>query len=192
MDALLIGYGTLLYQESMATTVGASQTAAKTFVPVTVRGYRRLCNLRPTHYEPSFRISQEPIEAGALNVEPAAGHAFNALAFAVTGKELEALDSRERYYERQLVDIVAFGSEESAGKAYVYASRPDASWIVRDPRQLLPRWEDVIWPRTGAYRIGEAFGRFYDESTFLADGRTRVIDRYRAHLEKDQGDIVNH
>ncbi len=179
----LLAYGTLLYRESMATTVGRDASAAKTFRPVTVHGYRRLFNLRPTHYEPSFRLSDRAIEAGASNIEPAADATFNAIAFEVSADELAQLDVRERYYARVRVPMRHFASDEPAGEAFVYASQPDAAWIVRDPDALLPRWTDVVWARTGAYRISEAFGQAFDASTYLADGHTLLVDRYRDVLD---------
>ena len=69
---LLVGYGTLLSQASVAQTVGGD-AQEKIFIPVTVRGFRRLFNLRPDHYEPSFHLSEEPIEVAAMNVMPAEG-----------------------------------------------------------------------------------------------------------------------
>jgi hypothetical protein len=133
METLLVAYGTLLYRESMATTVGREMTAGKRSVPVTVRGFRRLCNVRAAHYQPSCRISQEPIEMGALNVEPAAGAVFNGPAFLVSDDELSLLDRRERWYERRIALLHAFDSDEVIGEGHFYASPPDAAWIERDP-----------------------------------------------------------
>jgi hypothetical protein len=119
-----------------------------------------------------------------MNVEPAPGESFNGIAFDVTPDELEALDRRERYYRREAAPVYHFDSREALGEGHFYVSEPDASWIVRDPAKLLPLWRDIVWARTGAYRLGEAFGRCYDETTYLADGRTRMIDRYRDVIEE--------
>lgn len=96
----LVGYGTLLYRASLGHTIGDVAAGDKSMVPVRVPGYRRLFNLRPDHYEPSFRLSTEPIEAAAMNVEPDDSAAFNGVGFPVTAEELIALDRRERYYRR--------------------------------------------------------------------------------------------
>ncbi len=188
METLLVAYGTLLYRKSMAKTVGDRAAADKDMIPVVVPGYRRLCNLRPTHYQPSFRMSQRPIEVGALNVERAEGFAFNGLAFPVTAEELELLDQRERYYRRRTSPVYTFGTEELLGEASYYSAAPDAEWLVRDPARLLPRWDDVIWTRTGAWALGQAFGRFFDETTYLADGVTLLLDHYREALQ-DAGEL---
>jgi hypothetical protein len=121
-------------------------------------------------------------------VEPASGESFNGLAFEATPDELDALDQRERYYRRRAAPVYHFDSGELLGEGHLYVSEPDASWIVRDVEKLMPFWRDVVWARTGAYRLGEAFGRFYDETTYLADGRTLVIERYR-HVIDDVEDV---
>ena len=51
----------------------------------------------------------------------------------------------------------------------------------------MPRQSATV-ARAGAYGISEAFGRMYDETTFLADGRTLMIDVYR-ELLKDTSDV---
>ena len=183
MSVQIVGYGTLLYRASLGGSIGAEAATEKPMVPVLVRGYKRLFNLRPTHYDTSFKVSAEPIENGALNVEPCPECDFNGLAFAASAKELAALDDRERYYERQSVLLYAFEGGQCLGEGFVYASRPDAPWIERDPACLLPLWRDIVWCRTGAYAVGERFGRHFDRTTHLADGQTVVVDRYQTVLD---------
>src|SRR4029079_19604550 len=109
--------------------------------------FRRLCNVRPTRYQPSFRLSSEPIEAGALNVEISPGDSINGLACAASTEKLALLDTRERYYERRRCTVHRFASPDPLGEAFIYLAPPDAVWIERDPARLLPRREDAIWPR---------------------------------------------
>lgn len=73
-------------------------------------------------------------------------------------------------------------NKEVMGTGYVYGSEPDAPWIDRDPRTLMPLWRDVLWSRGGAYRVGDDFGLAYDQTTYLADGSTLLVDAYRIHL----------
>jgi len=42
--------------------------------------------------------------------------------------------------------------------------------------------------RTGAYQIGERFGRYFDKTTYLSDNATLVFDLYRQFLE-DVSDV---
>lgn len=178
----LIGYGTLLSRASAGRTLGRPGGLAREMLPVTVRGYRRLFNLRPDHYVASRVWGRPGIENGAMNVEPAAGEEFNGLAFRVSRQELELLDQRESAYDRIEVEACGFDSGEPIGRGQVYCSRPDARWIERDPARLLPLWRDLVWARQAAYGTGRRFGRAFDRTTYLADGTTLVADRYRDRL----------
>ncbi|MGH9337731.1 MAG: gamma-glutamylcyclotransferase family protein, partial [Vicinamibacteria bacterium] len=166
MEIFLVGYGTLLHRGSLDRSIGRESADRKRILPVLVRGYRRLFNLRPTHYATSFKLSREPIENAAMNVEPAAAERFNGLGFEATPEELAALDERERYYRRKTAPVFHFDSGELIGEGHFYVSDPDASWIARDVAKLMPLWRDVVWARAGAYRVGETFGHCYDETTY--------------------------
>lgn len=190
--ALVVGYGTLLSRASLAATVGAAGEA-KPFFPVVVNGFRRSFNLRPGHYEPSYHLTHEPLELGAMNVQPLEGYSFNGVAFSVSKGELEVLDEREKYYQRIEVQVEAFpdfvgfpvqeaGSVEGAASArgaFVYSAGPESPWVIDDPEMLRPHWRDLILAREGAYALGKPFGVMFDSTTYLAGGRTLVVDEYR-------------
>ncbi|MHC5036408.1 MAG: gamma-glutamylcyclotransferase family protein [Planctomycetota bacterium] len=181
---LIVGYGTLLLRESMSRTVGDAAGEGKELIPVIVKDFRRLYNYAPPHYTPAFRISEEPFERAAANIEPAQGGLFNGLAFAASEAEVEALDRRESEYDRVSVSLVHFETKEDIGKGEVYLCPPNLPSIIRDVRALLPHWRDIVYARVGAYRIGEAFGRTFDETTFMADGQTLVADAYKDVLHE--------
>jgi len=185
-NTFLVGYGTLLHQGSLGNTIGQDSAGAKRIVPVVVSGYRRLFNLRPTHYESSAKFSDAGIEDAAMNVERADGAQFNALAFSVTAQELADLDERERYYSRESSELIEFGTGASLGEGHFYVG--DDPYLESDPEKLMPLWRDIVWARSGAYRVGEEFGAMYDATTYLADGRTLMIDVYR-DLLKDTSDV---
>jgi len=171
----LVGYGTLLNRASLATTLGPG-AETKRAIPVLVEGYRRLFNLHPTHYEPSYHLTPEPLEVGAMNVQRAPGFHFNGLAFSLSLQELEALDERERYYERIWASTVRFPGGEILGEAFVYSAAPGSPWVVDDPTLIQPHWRDVVLARRGAYAVGRDFGELFDATTYLADGETLVVD----------------
>ena len=181
IQILLVGYGTLLSQASVAQTVGGD-AQEKIFIPVTVRGFRRLFNLRPDHYEPSFHLSEEPIEVAAMNVMASEGARFNGLAFPVSDQELAALDERERYYQRIRIPIEAFDSGRPLGEAWTYSASPDAPAVFEASAGFRPHWRDVVMAREGAYARDEAFGIMFDETTYMADGLTLVVEAYRDQL----------
>ncbi len=178
----VIGYGTLLYRASVERTIGRPVGGAREMLPVRVHGFRRLFNMRPGHYDASDLWGRPDVENGAMNVEPAAAELFNGLALRVGPEELGRLDRRESDYERLRVEARDFETGEPLGTGHVYSSRPDAPWIECDPERLLPLWRDVVWARAGAYGISRQFGEAFDRTTYLADGRTLVADRYRDHL----------
>lgn len=183
METFLVGYGTLLYRKSLGASIGADAATEKKVIPVTIKNYRRLFNLRPDSYISTRMLSTEDIEAAAANVEPAEGYNFNGLGFSVTADELVALDKREAYYERQVVPLYAFGEDKLVGEGHVYVSPLNARWINRDIQHLLPRFRDVIWARNGAYEISAAFGEEYDATTYIADGKTLIGELYGEKLD---------
>lgn len=176
---VIVGFGTLLLQESLGDTVGSE----KKFTPIIVKNYRRLFNLLPDHYEADNRLRSDDTEIGAANIEPAEGIQFNGLSFEANESDLENLDSRERYYKRSEVPYCDFETGEELGMCHVYESPLEARWLVRDNDKLLPLWRDIVYARVGAYRISEAFGKMYDATTYLADGKTLMIDYYKDHIE---------
>ena len=177
-QAWLIGYGTLLSLASLARDIGGEAMSAKTYHPITVFDYKRLFNLRPEHYESSRMLSPRGNEDGAMNVQSSQGDSFNAVMFRVSDDELTRLDERERYYDRILVPVHRFEDGEPCGEAFVYSAAPGSPWVIDDPDRLMPRWLDIEHGRTGSYRISPEFGRMFDRTTYLADGSTRVADRY--------------
>lgn len=177
---VLVGYGTLLLQESLGDTIGQH----KKYRPVIIQGYRRLFNLLPDHYQADNRLFDDGRETGAANIEAAEGAFFNGLAFEADANDLENLDKRERYYLRAQATYSDFETKEHLGLCHVYASPLDARWLQRNPLTLLPLWRDIVYARVGAYRISEAFGQMYDATTFLADGKTLMIDYYKAHIQE--------
>lgn len=177
--AVIVGFGTLLLQESLGDTVGSK----KKFRPIIVKNYRRLFNLLPDHYEADNRLRNDYSEIGAANIEPAEGFQFNGLSFEANVSDLENLDARERYYKRSVVPYFDFETGEDLGMCHVYESPLDARWLVRNTAKLLPLWRDIVYARVGAYRISEAFGKMYDATTYLADGKTLMIDYYKDYLE---------
>ncbi len=185
-EALVVGYGTLLYRASLGQTLGRDAAEKQEMFPVLIRGFRRLFNLRPDHYEASELWGRPGVENAAMNVERAEGESLNGLAFKVGREELAKLDARERYYDRLEVEAADFATGHALGVAQIYSSRLDARWLERDPAMLLPRWRDLVWARTGAYAIGQAFGETFDRTTYLADGLTLAVERYREPLSRPE------
>ena len=178
----IIGYGTLLYRESLANTIGGS-AGKKEYIPVIIKGFKRIFNLLPEHYSPSFKISKLPVEKAAANVIPTGSGYLNGLAFEVAENELSELDRREKHYRRVECNAADFHSGVVIERAMIYSAPYGMEWVTRDPKYL-PDWEDIAFARTGAYRYGSEFGRMYDQTTFLADGTTLMAEYYKDHLDE--------
>jgi hypothetical protein len=178
----IVGYGTLLYADSVGDTIG-SAAKTKVYHPVIIYGFKRLFNLLPSHYKPSFKISKMPLEKAAANIIASGESKFNGLAFEVSEAELADIDKRERSYKRIETIMYDFKSGEPKGTAFVYSADEQKAILSDDP-SYLPDWEDISWARTGAYRHGKEFGKMYDRTTFLADGSTLVCERYSDWLEE--------
>ena len=178
------GYGTLLLRESLGDTVSQESAGEKELIPVVIQGCKRLYNLIPDHYPAESRLGRGPIEKAAANSIFAEGHSFNAIAFRVKTSELEMLDKRERYYKRVCAPCFEFPSKKLLGECYFYMSEPDARWIENDINKLLPLWRDIVYARVGSYRISEDFGKLYDTTTWMADGKTLVVDYYKDYLKE--------
>lgn len=181
-SVLVAGYGTLLLKESLGDTVSQESASEKEFIPIVVQGCKRAYNLVPDHYEAENRLGHGPIEKAAANTVFAEGYCFNAVAFRVKTSELSLLDQRERYYKRVSAPCTDFFSKKELGECYFYMSEPDARWIENDLEKLLPLWRDIVYARVGSYRVSEAFGKLYDETTWLADGKTLLVDYYADYL----------
>ena len=181
---MIVGYGTLLSRHSLGSTIGRHDASTMHYLPVVVPDWRRLYNLRATHYTPSCALGVENLEAAAANVEPAPGCRFNGLMFEADADQLESLDSRERYYRRVEVEVLDFSTQVRLGSGFTYMCPTDSAVLHRNPAALLPHWRDIVLARTGAYQVSEMFGQCWDGTSFLADGSTPVIDRYRDLLDR--------
>jgi len=178
----IIGYGTLLYKESLGDTIGNS-TEQKKYLPVIVKDFKRLFNLLPIHYKPSFKRSKLPVEISAANLVPNQGSYFNGLAFQVSNEELSDLDKRESNYKRVEVPIYDFFTGNKIGMGMIYVA-PNHHERVTNDNKYLPEWDDISYARTGAYRYGNKFGHIYDKTTFLVDGKTPVLKYYKDYLNQ--------
>lgn len=172
----IVGYGSLVSPASAAETLGS--VAVRECVPVVAFGVRRLFNysfpLGSTRYGP---IREGP-ERAALNVQITGsfGQALNGVLFQLDPSDVAALARRERGYDLVRIPYVHWSSPEAT---------PGWAWILSAPdtRRGGRRYtDDGILPfgpylRTcsaGAASWGPEFLEYWFETTFLADGSTRV------------------
>jgi cation transport regulator ChaC len=97
-------------------------------------GHRRVWNVAMDNSVdlPGYKFYVDP-ENGSrpdvfvtyLNIEPAPGGRVNGVVFPVTPDELDALDVRERNYER--VDVTNGIEEATSGRVWTYMGKPEAT-----------------------------------------------------------------
>ncbi|WP_088288039.1 gamma-glutamylcyclotransferase family protein [Kineosporia sp. A_224] len=139
----VFGYGSLVDRESLEASIGRAVSAADGPFVLRLRGYRRAWNvLGHSSERPEYLFTDDggsPWEGwlAFLGVEPAAGAATPGAAWRLTDADLEALDDRERSYDRvdvtPLLDAVA--SRRPDGPVATYMPRDD---VVRHAAAVRP------------------------------------------------------
>jgi hypothetical protein len=163
---VVIGYGSLMIAESLAKTIPAREMR-----PVWVPGYRRIFNLK-TRFPRMYKVSESSNKVAVLNVVPEVDASTSALAFDVSDDELEKLKLRERIYYMKEVKILDFKSKEPAGTAVMFIGRKmfHGERIVSEHYLPVPSYLDRC--REACYKVGKRFGKTFDSTTFVGDGRT--------------------
>jgi hypothetical protein len=144
-------------------------------------GVVRLFNFEmPDPVRARFRVLDDPFERGLLNVRVTGfmTDGANGVLIEVAPDEIEPLRQREVGYDlRPVVCIDWDGLAITPRIAYVL-SCPDRLWKGRSLThpQLKPHRDYFQKCAGGAASISEPFLRFWRETTFLADGETRVSD----------------
>ncbi len=152
MKYYFFAYGSLMDHASL--TEGIPD---RHFTPVTLKAWRRIFDVRDVH-------SKDP---DVLNIEPARGHSVNGVLFQVSHPELRKLMKRETEYKLARVRVQEFLTGRPLCGCYTVTDR--GVGIDMDDRK--PNRPYFIACRQAAYDISTDFGRCYDETTFLSDGR---------------------
>ncbi len=160
----IIGYGSLMDKE---------QFKGQNYQLVTVKGWKRLYN-KLVSRKKWKKFAHENYQ-GTVNVEKDLDTEFNAVAFEVDEQGFEDLKNREEDYHAQEVTVCEFGSSKEFENAVLFVSnKTDQSGEIRSSDQLLPIPEYLEVCRKGAYSWGDKFGKVFDQTTYLADGKTSI------------------
>jgi hypothetical protein len=162
----VIGYGSFMIAESLAKTIPAREYGL-----VWVPGHRRVFNLK-TRLLKLYKVSEQSNEVAISNAVPEPGVRMNSILIEVTDEEFEKLKMRERIYYTKQVKVNDFKSGEPVGTAVMFVGRKlyRGERIVSD--EYLPIRSYLERCRAAAYEISREFGRAFDQTTFLGDGRT--------------------
>lgn len=161
----IIAYGSLMNPDSMSRTIPKRKG-----VPVLIKGYKRVFNLKASR--PYLYKNLKTAECAVLNVVKCENSFFNAIMFRVTDDELRLLKIRERSYYTKEVEVLDIRSEKKISKALLFIGRKifRGERIVDDSFLPIPEYLETV--KKGAFGISRSFGKMFEETTFLGDGRT--------------------
>jgi predicted ATPase len=173
----LFGYGSLLNLESALRTFPGT---AERFTPALAFGIVRLFNFEmPEAVRRRYTLFENPLERGLLNARVTGfmTDVANGILVEVGMDEIEALRAREVGYDLRPLACVPWERSSGAvpGLAYVLTC-PDRLWEGRPltNRELLPHRGYLRQCCEGAKSHSEGFQRFWQETTYLADGETCI------------------
>lgn len=170
----LVGYGSLVNAASAAVTLRESAAPPR---PVVAHGARRVFNYRMSE-QSRYRVTAESRDRALLNVDWTRDPAdtISGVLLEVAFSDLPALRLREADYDLVPVVCVDWDSANPIPEpAYVLCCDEQSGLgRVRVDRSLMPNRDYYRLCRDGAESFGSAFLRHWLDSTFLADGITRV------------------
>lgn len=149
MKYKFIGYGSLLSHKSLKETI-----KDKKFLPVIVKGYKRIFNLRDNS------------KYDVLNLKKDKRYYFNGVVFEINEKELQKLKKREDDYNLEEVKYYDFYTKKKLGKALVVID-----YLVGIDKDGKPKEEYLEMCRSAAYKIGDDFGKVWDKTTYTSNGK---------------------
>jgi len=167
----IAGYGSLISHNSLKETIGN-----KRFIPVIVKGYKRIFDIN--------RIKGE--NSDVLNLEKNSKCKFNGVMFSVTDKELERLRKREEGYELEETAFYDMKKCEKLGNCFVFVDHIDMD------KEMLPSKNYFLLCREAAYHLSKRFGKMWDNTTYISTGE-KISDWLKEHKEYDciEGDGIN-
>jgi hypothetical protein len=183
---LLVGYGSLLNQHSIAKTIEARPPEG--YPPVLALGARRVFNyVIPAAKLKAYGGTFGQREHAALNVDytQSAANALNGRLIMVSTMDISRLRAREFGYDLRPVACLPWNDKHAKPfTAFVLVAVKPA----RNGRQLL---DDEALPhpsyyrvcREGARAVSETFLQVYLQTTYLADHKTTLVEWEHTHSE---------
>jgi cation transport regulator ChaC len=154
----VVGYGSLMSKRSLRQTIRSHSN----YREVWIHGYRRTFDLKSPKrlYEPWDK------DIAVLNVETAPKCRFNAVIFEVSPAMFHKIIEREKSYYMVKVKYTDYRDRKVEGEAFLFVGLEQ-----NIDKNLHPRTHYFHICRKAAYDISEKFGRDWDSSTYLQNGR---------------------
>lgn len=179
-SVLLFAYGSLLNINSASRTI--SDKSISTYTPAVAFGLQRLFDRDVPESENNWGTINSPLERGMLNVryDGDPSHVVNGVLMVVNDHDLEKLIERETGYE--LIPIPVMLWDQAINKsnakptiviAYTFSAKENSPYV---DHQVIPVTNYAIASEMGAAQYGDEFLRFWQQTTYLADGKTPYMD----------------
>lgn len=189
----LIGYGSLINQQSAGRTINVDGSANRQ--AVFAYGAIRVFNYRmdPEFLNERYGSPHSSNHVAALNCELTgrAKDQFNGILTHVNIDSLEPLREREKGYALRPVVYHAWGdSEGKLEVAYFLELLPDPdAEFHRYDSSILPHIHYTKLCQEGALAISQSFLEFFNETSFLADKVTRLSTYSLPEIDPDSSGI---
>lgn len=151
MNYNIVGYGSLLSHNSLSKTI-----PDRSFTPVVVKGYKRVFNLK----------AERDRDPDVLNLKPDGRAQFNGVLFSVNEDELVKIKEREDDYNLEETNCYDFTTGKPLGRCFITIDHV----VGIDDAARPPDKSYFILCREAAYAVSEAFGKAWDETTYVASG----------------------
>jgi len=166
-EVALIGYGSLMNQQSMSSTLGRNYEGP--VLPIHLSGFRRLYNVaipNSSFFEIKNGRKHVPELIAYLNVMPTQNKSdkVNAMLFIIKKHELQGFDQRESIYDRKLVNNHQLKDVAIDGPVYVYVGKKENLVQDGDPRVIVRDTYMKIVEK-GLRAQPKSFAREYYETT---------------------------
>lgn len=196
MEYTVIGFGSLLDQDSARRTAPSLQNFREVYVP----DYRRIFNKVAAVFFERFDSTQGDLDVGALATRYELGGLLHAVAFEVDEKEFLGFQQREHRYLWRETEFTEIRSQR-VGRGLICTEWSDLEYranrccLDEDYYERVGRlyqgqiWRQDILPQpiylnhclSAARSLSEDAYQNFVEHTLLADGETRLIDYLRAN-----------
>ena len=160
----IIGYASMINEESLAKTIKPRE-----FKEVLIKGYKRIFNQRAYRLR-QYNADPKQNRVAIANAVPQENSYFNAVMFEVDDYEFEKLMIREKACHTKKVTAELKNMEKAEAVMFVGNKVHEGTEMASN--DYLPIELYLKRCRQGAYEVSEEFGKQWDETTFIGDGRT--------------------
>lgn len=150
---LVVGYGSLMSHKSLRETI-----PNRRFTPVLIKGYQRIFNV----------MAKTGSNPDTVNLRKKKGAVCNGVLFTVNKEDLAKIREREApEYKLQKTIVFDFKKGNKLGSAFMAVDHA----FHLDHFHQKPNKSYFILCREAAYHISEAFGCYWDETTYTSNGQ---------------------